>query len=991
MEGRLLLSTFLVKNTNDSGPDSLRQAILNANSNAGADVINFAIPGSGVQKITPSTPLPAITDSVTIDGYTQPGASPNTLANSDNAVILVQIDGSLLGLGFNARGLNLAGGSSTIRGIDFSNCGESGTFVSSSSNVIEGNFFGVDPTGSTAAPGINGIDIRGENFSIANNNTVGGTTPDARNVISGSTNDGIQMVTSANVIQGNFIGTDASGTKAIGNLFGILCGGPNNVIGGTTAGAGNVISGNKIEGISINGGPASGNVVQGNDIGTDPTGKLPVGNGRFAMEVGSSGGVQMNNTIGGTAAGAGNVIAFNGAASSDGAGVVIDVGPLEVGESVLGNSIFSNTSNGSIPGRGLGIDNALDGVTLNTPNNPRNFPVITGVTATASSTTIKGTLNSAPNGTYRVEFFANAAVDPTGYGEGQTFIGFTNVTTDASGNGSFNVTLPAALPAGEPFITSTSTNATGDTSEFSLAFPQPSAASADLSITGSASPNPVTLGNDITYSYTIHSAGPSNATQVAFSEPLPAGVTFVSASASQGGTPTFSSGAVSAALGNLANGASATVTVVVRPTAAGTVNTTATVSGNEPDPTSQDNQKALSVTVNNPPPVSADLSITGSVAPNPVTLGGEITYSYTVHNAGPSNATQAVLSEPLPAGVTFVSASASQGGTPIFADGSVTASLGTLPDGASATVTVLVRPTAAGTVTTSATVRGNETDPTLQDNVKALSVTVNKPTPVTADLAITSTASARSVTLGNDLVFSLTVSNSGPSEATGVILTDTLPAGATLLSATSSQGGPVEQFSGGFTANLGNLAPGSSATVTIRVRPMLLGQAATSARVGGNESDPDTQNNSTTASAAIVAPIVAVVPPRVLQVRRTGIHHEQTQIAITFSGPLDPSRATDPRNYLIQAPSANQRLGTRFTQRIGLSSVTYDPSSNTVLLTPAQRLNFHHRFLLTLNGSTPSGLSDPAGALLDGGSTGHPGSNFVLVLHGLGVLFTAGS
>jgi uncharacterized repeat protein (TIGR01451 family) len=1105
MEGRLLLATFLVKNTNDSGADSLRQAIMDANSAGGTNTIDFAILGSGVQKITLATPLPAINTSMTIDGYTQTGASPNTLANGDNAVLTIQLDGSQLGLGFNALGFNLVGGTSTIRGIDFTNFGGVGGIeITCSNNVIEGNFIGMDPTGSTAAPCGNGIDLRSINFIAANNNTIGGTTPDARNLISSNpTGNGIQMGTTGNVVQGNFIGTDATGTKAIPNLYGIEAA-SNELIGGTTPGARNVISGNKQMGI-IMGGDVSGTLIQGNYIGTDATGTLPLGNGRYGLELASSGGVQSNNTVGGTTAGSGNVIAFNGATSGDGAGIVVGVGPLVSGDSILGNSIFSNTSNGSIPGRGLGIDNDTDGVTLNTPNNPLNFPVITGVTAGANSTTIQGTLNSGPSAMYRVEFFANAAVDPTGYGEGQTFIGFTNVSTDASGNGSFNVTLPVALPAGEPYVTSTSTDPIGDTSEFSLAFPQPAAA-ADLSITGTATPNPVTLGGNVTYSYTVHNAGPAGATGVTFSAPLPGNVTFVSATASQGGNPTFAAGTVTGTLGNLANGTSATVTVVVHPTAAGPVNTTASVSGNQSDPTSQDNQKALSVTVNAPAP-SADLSITGSASPNPITLGGNVTFSYTVHNGGPSNATGVALSEPLPGSVTFVSATASQGGNPTFANGSVTATLGSLANGADATVTITVHPTVAGGVTTTATVGGNEndptsadnqkalsvtvnnptpvsadisitgsaslnpvtlggdltytytvhnagpstanqvnftaplpssvtfvsagasqgntptfaegavatvlgtlanganatvtivvhptqagtvnttaeinaneTDPTLGDNQKSLSVTVNNPPPVSADLSITAAASTPTVTLGNNLAFTLTVSNSGPSAASGVTVTDTLPAGATLVSVTSSQG-PVAQSNGSVIANLGSLVPGSSATVTIVVKPTALGTASTLAHVSGNESDPTSQDNSATAGALVVSPVTSV-PPRVIEVERFGIHHQPTQLVLTFTGPLDPSRALNPQNYVILAP------GPRGNQQIAVGNVTYDPRSNTVVLTPIHQLNFHDRFLLIVNGSPPSGLSDPAGTFLDGGFNGHPGSNFELVLHGLGVLFT---
>src|SRR5262249_25896312 len=113
-----VMARYLVTNTADSGTGSLRQAILDANANPGQDLIAFAIPGSGAQTISPTSPLPAITDPVTIDGYTQPGASVNTLAVGDNAVLLIQLDGGSAGVG--ATGLHITAGHSTVRGLDIS-------------------------------------------------------------------------------------------------------------------------------------------------------------------------------------------------------------------------------------------------------------------------------------------------------------------------------------------------------------------------------------------------------------------------------------------------------------------------------------------------------------------------------------------------------------------------------------------------------------------------------------------------------------------------------------------------------------------------------------------------------------------------------------------------------------------------------------------------------------------------------------------------------
>jgi YD repeat-containing protein len=277
--------------------------------------------------------------------------------------------------------------------------------------------------------------------------------------------------TIGNLVEGNYIGTDLKGASALGNLYdGIETNGSlNNTIGGSAPGAGNVISGNGQYGVYIYGTGTDGNLVQGNKIGVAANGAaLGNGDNGIYIQVGAA-----NNTVGGTVAGAGNEIANN-----NGAGVLIYAGD---GNAVLGNSLHDNAS--------LGIDLYPPlGVTANDPgdadsgtNNLQNFPVLSSAGSDGSSTTVSGTLNSEANGTYRIEFFANAGCDPSGYGEGQTYLGFTSVTTNGSGDASFNVTLPVASAAGSS-LTATATDATNDTSEFSacvtvaqLATPTPTA------------------------------------------------------------------------------------------------------------------------------------------------------------------------------------------------------------------------------------------------------------------------------------------------------------------------------------------------------------------------------------------------------------------------------------------------------------------------------------------------------------------------------------
>ena len=164
----------------------------------------------------------------------------------------------------------------------------------------------------------------------------------------------------------------------------------------------------------------------------------------------------MNNTIGGTQNEAGNNIAFNG-----GPGVAVSSGN---GNVVRGNSIFSNA--------GLGIDLGTDGVTANDVNDGdtganqlQNFPVITSVLASANSTTIQGSLKSLPNTSFQIDFYSNAAVDPSGNGEGAQFFDTTSVNTDVNGDATINVTFLVGLFTGRA-ATATATDPNGNTREF---------------------------------------------------------------------------------------------------------------------------------------------------------------------------------------------------------------------------------------------------------------------------------------------------------------------------------------------------------------------------------------------------------------------------------------------------------------------------------------------------------------------------------------------
>lgn len=557
------VSSFVVTNANDSGAGSFREAITDANANLGTDTIVFDIPEAGVRVINLLTPLPEIIDPVVIAADAQPGYT---------GAPLIELDGTNAGSG--ANGLVITAGTTIVRGLAIGRFQGAGIVLRScDANGIQANYIGVDATGTVARPNNIGIQL-----SASSNNLIGGTVAAMRNVISGNLSHGIEVSGEGNTIQGNLIGTDVTGTIKVPNQNGIQAPqGRNNVIGGLTAGARNVISGNRSFGVFLSG---EGSKLQGNFIGTDITGTLALGNdgggvfsgnnaliggtasearnvisanggfGNIVLDLSGSPGATVqgnyigtdvtgtqplrqssigitivsnnnliggsvpgaqnvisgnavgikigdhfgggpghgniiqgnliglnalgtgalpnvhgisfqegssNNTVGGTQSGAANTIAFN-----SGTGVLVATGG---GNSVRGNSIFSNGE--------LGIDLDTHGVTPNDvsdsdvgANNRQNFPVITSVLSVGNSTTMQGSLNSKPNATFQIDFYSSAALDPSGNGEGALFFGTTPLTTDANGNATINVTLPVPLGTGR-VLTATATDPDGNTSEFS--------------------------------------------------------------------------------------------------------------------------------------------------------------------------------------------------------------------------------------------------------------------------------------------------------------------------------------------------------------------------------------------------------------------------------------------------------------------------------------------------------------------------------------------
>jgi hypothetical protein len=465
----------MVTTTADAGPGSLRQALLDANASYSPDSVVFAIPGSGPFTITPQSPLPAISDPLILDGSTQVGCPSYPCIKIDgslltspitNGIVLHTSGSTIRGLfitKFNGFGVLLEGGASTnvIGGSGNARNVLSGNGVAgiriegytTTGNTVAGNYIGTNSAGTAALGNGNSGIWLGDGTS---GNTIGGTTAAARNVISGNTNYGVRLQgTTGNAVRGNFIGTNAAGTAAVANpAAGVLLVSEsatnqtaNNIVGGPATNARNVISGNG-DGVSIVEDGANGNTVQGNLIGTAANATTPLPNTRRGVAIQSS---ASNNTI------VGNTIANSG---QDGIGI----GTLSTGNALSANLIKASG--------GQGIDLGLNGVSPNDPgdvdsgpNRLQNTPVLATATVEPSTISISGTLSSTASSTFSLQFFSNATCDPSGFGEGEVYLGSSATSTNASGSASFGVTLARVVAPGSQ-ITATATDSTGNTSEF---------------------------------------------------------------------------------------------------------------------------------------------------------------------------------------------------------------------------------------------------------------------------------------------------------------------------------------------------------------------------------------------------------------------------------------------------------------------------------------------------------------------------------------------
>jgi len=414
----------------------------------------------------------------------------NVIAASPNGVIIFKpstdnrIEGNYIGLDANGeaspgvanvQGIVLGGvsGNSAINNVISNN--RFGIVVTEGTNqAIRRNRIGTDPEGDFALPNQSGIVAI--TFGLLEGLSIGGGVPGDGNQISGNVEDGVYVEGGGNVeVIGNRIGLTANGEVALGNGTGVrLVAASNTVVGGPYAAARNFISGNRGDAIV-----ASRGTIINNAIGLAANATSPLPNGGNGITGVPDGAIEIGQQ------GFGNLIANNG-----GWGIDINGNPTSAARMIQENFILQNAKGGIrlmgdarntirrnaiFRNGGLGIDLAGDGITPNDsldsdqgPNLRQNYPVLTRAAASASQLTVTGSLHSAPNKTYLIDFYSNTAPTTTGYGEGEAYVGTLSVTTDGGGNVAFSATLPTVGTALR-YITATATDPAGNTSEFSKA------------------------------------------------------------------------------------------------------------------------------------------------------------------------------------------------------------------------------------------------------------------------------------------------------------------------------------------------------------------------------------------------------------------------------------------------------------------------------------------------------------------------------------------
>ena len=393
-------------------------------------------------------------------------------------------------------------------------------------------------------------------------------------------------------------------------------------------------------------------------------------------------------------------------------------------------------------------------------------------------------------------------------------------------------------------------------------------------ISATSTPSTVPSGSIITTTFTISNPSTVSDTGVGFTAPIPSGTTFFSGTTSIGAPVVVTGGSANVSIGTLGAGQTVTISIILT-TGAGSVpnfSFTGNVTSFGPTVNLGDDIATVTSTVT----TSTDLYsfINGPMTPVPV--GQNISYQVTVGNNGPSTATGVILLDAIPGGTTFVSASSSDGSVPTFANGMVTSNIGTLTGGTGdirvITIVVATNGNTPASINDYSYVAGNESDSDPSNNGAVANTTIVP----SADLGITSeTVTPGQVLAGQVVTFAFQVINNGPSPATNVVLSDTLPAGLIFLSGTAA-GGPVTFANGVVFAPVGTLASGAMSFVTIQAMTASAGLVSDAAAIMSDDADPNPNNNTSSATVS-VSPL--------------------TDLAVTLSGPASPFTTGETLTY----------------------------------------------------------------------------------------------
>jgi hypothetical protein len=1028
LEDRQLLATIIVNTAADDATPggatlSLREAIevsdgtlavsslstqeqaLVTGAVGASNTIGFNIPttdsgynaATGVWTIALQSALPKIsTNAAIINGYSQKSASENTLSQGDNAKLTIAINGG----GQQLTGLTIAQQGSQVSGLDIENCLSDGVLITAGGDVqVMGCFIGTDPTGEIAAPNAGGVLI--ENSF----NTIGGPNVGDRNVISG--NDApaegygvlipeqslnpLNIVVTGTLIENNFIGIDAAGTKALSNgASGVYDSGTGNTYGGTTAGLGNVISGNAASGIKSTGSIT----IEGNYIGTDATGNAALGNG--------SGGDGIINE-GGPGAAISTLITNNVVSGNLGQGISVSAGSPSSSTYTISNNMIGTNATGT-----AALGNGSAGLALESLENATVLNNV--ISANLIGLQVSGFGADVGNNVFQGNLIGTDITGLVALGNTDLGVDIDNAIGDTfggTGQGQANV---VALNDGDGIeVYGGTQNQFNENSIFGNA-------GAGIYLTAGANDNPAaptltyaggmlsgTLEGTPGVSYVV--AIYSNPTLPAvgqeqgktfvrdvtvvlaaskigtFSVAEPSGIYTANATDSTGNSSEFSKAisalglpgtttAVSSSSNPSTFGQKVTFTAVVSAsgfegTPTGTV--IFTIDGQAETPVAlsvvggvDEAQFATSTLTAGPHTVAAAYSGDAFVDPSNGSLPMQTVNSASSPSSPATTTAVSSSSNPSTVGqqVTFTAVVTGAGaagkptGTVTFTiDGHAQtaeslAVVGGVDEAQFATSTLTV-----GQHSVLAAYSGDSTFPA-SAVASPLSQVVNA-----IATATTLTSSENASNVGDQVVFTVTVA---PSSGSGT------PSGDVTFSIDGVQETPVAI----------QVVNGHDQAV-FSISTLSAGQHAISATYDGD---------STFGSSIVGAPLAQTVigaavadGPTVALVQRFGIHMEPTVLVATFNSALDPVTAQNLRNYVIVGPSG---------RHVAIRSAVYDSATNTVTLRPTEKINLHHNYQFTIVGTGQNGVGSVSHTLLDGEGDGGPGSDFVTTLNWKSVVLT---